>query len=219
MSGFGVFRTDIAQTDNQIFHLALSFGALFRSLGAARSTGYADCANRLRRRGYELQVIEFEVADEDCLTDVERSYVHYQLVRQILDECADNEFAGRQSQFAADFHTLGSTRKTNRNGNRNRLALLHAVEVDMENLLAYRMILYVAQNGFLDFAVDVEFDDVGVRSVDERFDGFRVDCESDVLAAAIDYARNQTLAAAALAAFLPYSARAAAFSWMVFIMF
>ena len=64
------------------------------------------------------------------------------------------------------------------------------------------MELHLAHNGLLDLAVEVQLDDVRVGGVDQGLDLLGVDGERDLLAAAIDYTRDQTLATKGLGSLL-----------------
>ena len=67
-------------------------------------------------RGDELQVLELEVADEDGLAYAQFRNVHDDFVGKVLDQCADDQFAGRQGQLTADLHALGVAGQAYRNG-------------------------------------------------------------------------------------------------------
>ena len=172
---------------------------LFCSSGTARSTGHTYGTNGSCCRGYELQTFELQIADEDCLTDLERSYVYRKFIGQVLDHTADHKFAGGQSQLTADLHTLGSTCKTYGDSDRDGFALLYAIEVDVEDLLANGVELHFTQNGFFDFAVDVEFNDVGVGGVDKGLCSLHIDRECYILATTIEDAGNLTFTTNGLA--------------------
>lgn len=106
------------------------------SRSAARSTGYANGADSGSCGSNEFQVLELEVAHEDRLADAQRGHVYDQFVGQVLDQRADDQLAGRQSQLTADLHTLGVTRQAYRNRDRNGLAVGDTVEVEVQDLLA-----------------------------------------------------------------------------------
>ena len=61
-------------------------------------------------------LVELEVADEDGLAYAQFRNVHDDFVGKVLDQCADDQFAGRQGQLTADLHALGVAGQAYRNG-------------------------------------------------------------------------------------------------------
>ena len=166
----------------------------FGAGGTPPSTGGGGGAYGGRCGRYEAQVFELEVAYEDRLAHAQRRNVYDDLVGEVLHGGAHGELAGREDELAADLHTLGVTGQAYGDGDRYGLAGGDAVEIQVEDLLAYGVELGLTQYGLLLLAVEVELYDVRVGGVDQRFDLAGVYREGDRLAVAAQYAGYQTLA-------------------------
>ena len=92
------------------------FPAYFAASAAPRDARVTRTAQTAVVAGDELQVLELEVADEDGLAYAQFRNVHDDFVGKVLDQCADDQFAGRQGQLTADLHALGVAGQAYRNG-------------------------------------------------------------------------------------------------------
>ena len=173
-----------------------------RSVGTARSTGYAHGADGRRCRGEELHSVEVQVAHEDRLAYAQRSYVDNQFVGQLVELCAHGQLAGRENERIGVLHAFRFTCQTYVDRNGDRFARLYALIVHVENLLADGVELHVAEYGFFGFAVDLQIYDVGVGRVDLGFQLHIIHRERNHFAAAVENGRNLTFAAYRLCCFL-----------------
>ena len=167
-----------------------------------RCTSYTNCANCLSCRREELQALECEVTNKDCLTNLQWSYINNQLIWEVLHQALNNQLTSRKSQLTTDLNTLCVTGKAYRKSDCYWLTVNYTVEINMENLLTDWVELSLTHNCLLDLTIDLQLYDERARSVDQSAELLLANYESYILTSTIEVAWYHTLTTSSLSCLL-----------------
>ena len=175
-------------------------------LGADRSaTRHIDCKDDGIARGDRRNILNVKVFHLDSLVDVHVADVHLHIVRQILNQTANLDFLDTQFGFATTHDTGSRAFEGDGQHHCDWFVFLHDEEVGVQDLVGHRMILDVLKDGLVNLAIDVEINDVGLRSeknLGETF--FGCGKVNLLLAGALHDTRNHRSLTQSLSILFPY---------------
>lgn len=156
--------------------MIVPLGKLLLGSGSFGSSGTTGGAGELYGADYgflgsnHFEAFEVEVANLKRLAETEVVDVDHQTLGDIGVDGLDFDFLHGQGEFTTGFHTFGVAFEFNRHRHNDGLVLLNLEEVDVEDIVFYRVELHLAEHCVLLLSVDVEFDGEDVGSVDELAD-------------------------------------------------
>ena len=199
VTGLGVFRPDVSQTDNQVVHAALLGILCSLSSSLLHGTGGLDRADDGVLVSENLEAFDLHITGNHTLVKLQRSDIKFQLIGEVLHEAADLEAAGALGELTTCLDTLGVTGELKGNIDGDGLLLINGEEVNVEAVVLYRVPLVFVCNSHVGFATELKVNDVSCRSMGDTLKFLFVNGEENVFhSKAIEVARNQALTAESL---------------------
>ena len=107
-----------------------------------------------------------ERANLDGLADFECSNVNVQLLRDVSERSGNLDLTDREAQTTTGTYTSSVTNEVYRDTYSDRLLWSDFVEVNVQNSVCYWVELNLLHDSDVLLALDVDVDDINVRSVD-----------------------------------------------------
>lgn len=150
-----------------MLYAARLFAGSLGGLLATGGTGELNGANHSLFRGDEFETVEVELADLEGLAETEVVDVDDETLGDVFVEGFYFHLLHREGELTTGFHTFGVTFELYGNSHYNGLILGNLKEVDVEDVVFYRVELNLAENGHLFGTVVVELDSEDVGGIDE----------------------------------------------------
>lgn len=156
-----------------------------------------------------------EVTNLDALAELQSSNVDVQLLRNCRVESLHIQLTNHRDQATTGAYTFSQTLRSDGHTHNDGLLSVNFEEVNVEHVVLYRVELNFLQDTFVVFAVDVDVNEVDVRSIDElvdflfanrEMDGFRL--AVGILLFSVENAWNVTAVADGFGSFLAELVRA-----------
>lgn len=160
-----------------MLYAARLFAGSLGGLLATGGTGELNGANYSLFRGDEFETVKVELADLEGLAETEVVDVDDETLGDVFVEGFYFHLLHREGELTTGFHTFGVAFELYGNGHDNGLVLGNLQEVDVEDIVFYRVELNLTENGHFFAAVEVELYSVDVGGIDELTHSIVGDCD------------------------------------------
>jgi len=159
--------------------------------------------------GSELETLEGELSDLDALAELQTCHVDVEVLRDLLIRSSDVNLTDREVHATTIANTLCQTVELNGDADSDRLLIVDLVEVDVQRSVGDGVELDLLQDSGMILTVDIDLNNVDVRSVDHFAELVERSSESErcrltlsVFLLTIEVARDETFLTEGFRSFL-----------------
>ena len=119
--------------------------------------------------------------------------VNSQFFRNYIVQSFHFDLTHLQCKLTTGFHTFCKTFQLYRNFHNDRFSFVNLIEVNMKNVVFYRVELNIFQDSVYFFAIDIQIYYVNVRSINQVTKTFVSHCKVNNFTSSVKYTRHTTV--------------------------